>query len=185
MEPNDIIREAALSLLKEGIRSGFNFLTTSLTRRREDKSKDMVAEEQAEEVIEPTVGAEPTPADAAISWDKPATLFWLGNDLMWVQDQVYRGSLPPRVLQGVENAIGYCRDLGFGQDSLPIQNLELAKAHLKLLPDVILDGDTLAMVQQQYRSIEKLVKQVKFFVQGIAQSEEPGFVKRRAFLSQS
>ena len=183
MDANDIYREAIMALVKEGIKSGFNFLTTKLARRRGDSEQAEIVEEQSEEAVEPASLAQPVSEDARISWQRPATLFWLGNDLMWIQDQMYRGSSPRRVLQGVDNALAYCRDLGFRQESFPIQNLELAKAHLELLPDIVLDGDTLTMVQQQYRSIEALVKQVKFFIQGIAESQETDFVKRRAVSS--
>jgi hypothetical protein len=183
MDPNDIYREAIMAMVKEGIKSGFNFLTTKLSRQRDKSPQSEIGEDETEDIVEPAPQTQPASENASISWHKPATLFWLGNDLMWIQDQMYRGSSPPRILHGVENALAYSRDMGFREESLPIQNLELAKSHLQLLPESIRDEDTLRMVQQQYRSILALVKQVKFFIQGAAESQEPDFVKRRSFRS--
>jgi len=185
MDPNDILREAVIALLKEGIKSGFNFLTTKLGRGQGSPAKTEVVEERPDVALDATLQPEAAPSDTEIHWQKPATLFWLGNDLMWIQDQMYRGSTPGRVLQGVENAIAYCRDLGFEDKSFPIQNLGMAKGILQSLPEIILDGDTLALVQQHYRSVEKDVVQVKFFIQALAEGQEPDFVKKRAFPSRS
>jgi hypothetical protein len=185
MDPNDIVREAVIALVKEGIKSGFNFLTTKLSRGQGGSAKAETVEELADEDLDASYQPLATPTDTGIHWHKAATLFWLGNDLMWIQDQMYRGSTPARVLQGVENAIAYCRDLGFEDKSFPIQNLGMSKEILQSLPEILVDGDTLARVQHHYASVEKDVVQTKFFIQALAEGQEPGFVKRRAFPSRS
>ena len=115
-----------------------------------------------------------------IDWTKAASLFWLGNDLMWIQDQMYRGSVPSRVLQGIEHAITYTRRLGFSDNSLPIQNLGLAKTILEALPDRIETEQAIQVIQQHYVTVEQYIKQIKFFIQAKAEGQEPDFEKLRA-----
>ncbi|MFC2054759.1 hypothetical protein ACFLV7_10790 [Chloroflexota bacterium] len=79
-----------------------------------DKAKEIVEEEARK----PREGSSP-------QWQKVATLFWLGNDLMWVSDMIYRGAPPERVLQGVNHAKQYLTELGFAVGSFPLQQLTL------------------------------------------------------------
>src|SRR5687767_13815491 len=80
---------------------------------REDSTLKAEAKAKVKEVIKQTA-----PEDqASIKWDRVATLFWLGNDLMWIQDMTYRYAWPDRVLEGVENALRYIEDLGFAANS--------------------------------------------------------------------
>ena len=51
-------------------------------------------------------------AEEKITWDKPATLFWLGNDLMWTQDMIYREAPAGKILEGLKNSLAYVRRLG-------------------------------------------------------------------------
>jgi hypothetical protein len=47
-----------------------------------------------------------------IEWDKPATLFWLANDLMWLQDILLRGGPRDKFIEGLRNTREYAIRLG-------------------------------------------------------------------------
>ena len=74
----------------------------------EDEAIRVEAKAKVEQIILET-GTEKTP----IKWEKVATLFWLGNDLMWIKDMIFRNAPPERILEGVENVLQYLQDLGF------------------------------------------------------------------------
>ena len=117
----------------------------------------------------------------APKWQKVATLFWLGNDLMWIADMIYRGAPPERVLQGIDHSKQYFNDLGFAGDSFPIQQLNLATDILESLKS--LTGLTAAerrSLKQHYTTVAQQVQSVKWYVSALAEGEEPGFKKLRA-----
>lgn len=181
MDPNEIYRQALIVVIKEGVELGFNFLTTKLKRKTDDEPE---AEFQAADEISPPDQSSLESAVSAetpqVDWEKPATLFWLGNDLMWIQDQMYRGSSPTRVLEGVEHVKEYARRLGFDDSSLPLQNLSIATSILESLPSRAETEEMLRLIQQHYGTVEQFVRQVKFYIQAKAESREPGFIKLRA-----
>ena len=114
-------------------------------------------------------------------WQKVATLFWLGNDLMWIADMIYRGASPERVLQGVDHSKQYLNDLGFARDSFPIQQLNQATEILESL--TALTGSTAAerrLLKQHYTTVAQQIQSVKWYISALAEKEEPGFKKLRA-----
>jgi len=76
---------------------------------------------------------------------------------MWIQDMMYRGALPERVLQGVRHALRHVQDLGFASASAPVQNLTFCTDILESLVGV--QGTALkevALLQQHYASVKHL-----------------------------
>jgi hypothetical protein len=142
---------------------------------QEDSDIKAEAKAKVEKVIKQTA-LEQQPS---IKWDKVATLFWLGNDLMWIEDMTYRYARPERVLQGVDNVLRYFEDLGFVANSFPVQELTLAKQALQNLPD--LSRETYRQVlQEHYRGIRQHIETVKFYTHSLANIQQPGFEKLRA-----
>jgi len=175
--------QVAVAFAKEG----FNFLFAKLKSKEGEKETsnlpdpEQVAhkvEEEAEVKAEKALESETSVGE--LDWTKTATLFWLGNDLMWIKDQMFRGSSPARVLQGVEHAAKYAESLGFDSGSLPMTNLNMAKTILESLPP---SGDVhtqIPIIQQHYRTIAGYIDQTKFYISAKAEGNEPGFVKLRA-----
>jgi len=181
MDPNEIYRQALIAVIREGVEYGFNFLTTKLKRKNDNEPDlDSNASDEITPPDQSSLESAVTSEKPQVDWEKPATLFWLGNDLMWIQDQMYRGSSPTRVLEGVENAIQYARRLGFDDSSFPIQNLSIATSILESLPGRAHNEEMLRLIQQHYGTVEHYVRQVKFYIQAKAESREPDFIKLRA-----
>jgi len=115
-----------------------------------------------------------------IDWSKVATLFWLGNDLMWTLDMIYRGAAPGRVLQGISHVGQYLNDIGFTNEKFPHKELELAKTILESLDGLDTSSTRNAeILKQHYRTVAKEVESIKWFVSRIAETEEPDFKKLR------
>ncbi len=133
------------------------------------------AKESASDAIEQTT----SPYRDLIKWNKVATLFWLGNDLMWIEDMTYRMANPDRVLQGVENALVYVKNFGFTDNSLPMQELTNAKLTLHQLNGISPETHN-EFLQGHYRGIRKHIETVKFYIARLAEVQEPDFKKLRA-----
>jgi hypothetical protein len=118
-----------------------------------------------------------------IKWNKVATLFWLGNDLMWIQDMVYREAPFQRVLQGVDNAIVYANDLGFSEKSYLIERLTFLKENIQgsiALP--LTHEDYEEQIQTSYAVIGQITESMKWFINSLAIEKQPDFEKKRALL---
>ena len=139
---------------------------------QEDKDIKAEAKAKAEKIIKQTASAQQPP----VMWNKVATLFWLGNDLMWIEDMTYRYARPARVLEGVENALRYIEDLGFAANSFPIQELTLAKITLQSLGDLSRENYK-QVLQGHYLGIRQHVETVKFYIHSLANIQQPGFNK--------
>ena len=135
--------------------------------------------ELAKEIAEKEAPA--TPSTPAIHWDKVGTLFWLGNDLMWITDMVYRGASPDLVMQGARNVKQYLADLGFLDDSFPLQQLSLATVILKSLSGIEGKTDTERLaLKQHYKTVAKQIQIIKWYMNALAEKEQLGFEKLRA-----
>ena len=122
--------------------------------------------------------AEPLIVKSEINWDKVGTIFWLGNDLMWIQDMMYRGALPERVLQGVSKAMRYSKDLGFGEKSFPVQHLTLSKDLLEPFVGMTdIDEDKFRRIQQQYGMVEPYIERIKLYIYARVKEKQSGFKK--------
>lgn len=118
---------------------------------------------------------------STIKWDKVATLFWLGNDLMWIQDMTYRDAPPDRVLQGINHALQYVEDLGFDKHSYPFQELTLAKIIIEQLVGISPSTEEKrSFLQGHYRGVQQYVQSVKWYIQALATNQQPDFKKLRA-----
>jgi cation transport regulator ChaB len=176
-----IITQAGLVVFKEGV----NFIFSQYKDRREAEKEQKKEEEKAQNLAHLALEAEKVPnADGKLTeihWNKVATLFWLSNDLMWIQDMMFRGALPERVLQGVNHAQQYCSDLGFDDKSFPIMQLQICKSILGSLEGIQkLTPELSVLLQQHYSSVNRYITSIKWYLNALLGGQEPGFEKLRA-----
>lgn len=111
------------------------------------------------------------------SIDKPATLFWLANDLMWLQDMLYRDAPCWSIIKGLENLQKYTTALGF-KDSYA--DIELSR----LITDTqtTLDSGISSWSPEYKMSLVRRIQSIKWFLADSIQNEyEKGFKKYRVF----
>ncbi|SRR5258706_8356141 len=119
--------------------------------------------------------------DGKVQWNKVATLFWLGNDLMWIKDMTYRDASPERVLQGVNHALQYVEELGFDKHSLPIEQLTLSKLTLEHLVGIAPSTEEKkSFLQGHYGGVRQHIDQVKWYINALATNQQPDFKKLTA-----
>jgi hypothetical protein len=140
---------------------------------------DQHSEEQAKAKAKEAVKEISTSQQTAIKWDKVATLFWLGNDLMWIQDQLYRSSSPERISEGIDNTALYMHDLEFAHNSLPIKELDIAKQILRGVIGHLPSDNRPLFLEGHYRSVEQYVQTVKWYIDALATNQQPDFEKLR------
>jgi hypothetical protein len=133
---------------------------------------------------QPPVDLEKLAADAKLhapppaATDKPATLFWLANDLMWLQDMLLRGAPAKPVLAAIKNLRTYVKRLGL---SGSLADNELARI-AKIGEAAIKEGPV--EWSPEFRlQIARQVESVKWFIAARAQENESGFKKLRVFPS--
>jgi len=181
MDWAQIVTQAGLVFLKEGLNFVFSsFKDKKAAQQAQDQQEVKAKEDAAQSVAQEHPKVVPPPAPG-LRLDKVATLLWLGNDLMWIQDMMYRGALPERVLQGVRHALRHVQDLGFASASAPVQNLTFCTDILESL--VGIQGTALkevALLQQHDASVEHYVTMVKWFLDAVTKANEPGFQKQSA-----
>lgn len=143
------------------------------------ENKELVAESEsaAQEVaekVERRVEIEDEVPPSPFAWDKAASLFWLGNDMMWVQDMMYRNAPPQRVLQGLQHVKEYSERLGIWR----IIANPLAPA-ISIIDALVgrTDPENYLIF---YRDVAKNVNTAKFIVSALVEKQEPGFKKLRA-----
>jgi hypothetical protein len=100
MDWEQLIAQAGLVFLKEGVSFLFSNVKDKKGVKKGEKSPDNSRSSADLKAIE----TESKTLSSKLHWEKVGTLFWLGNDLMWIQDMMYRMALPNRVLQGVNHA---------------------------------------------------------------------------------
>jgi hypothetical protein len=133
-----------------------------------------LAKTTAAEQIE---SATPFPINTA-NWSKVATLFWLSNDLMWIQDMTYRFAPPERVLQGINHVLQYVDELCFPSDKSPQRDLLVAKTILESLVGLMPSTDEKkSLLEGHYRSVRQYVETVKWYIAALAEAQQPGFKK--------
>ena len=103
MNWEQLLAQAGLVLLKEGLNFVFsrfkNKAEAEDAQVREEGEAQVIASKAFEGASEQQMESQPS----KMHWSKVATLYWLGNDIMWIQDMMYRGAVPARVLQGVDH----------------------------------------------------------------------------------
>jgi hypothetical protein len=108
--------------------------------------------------------------------DKPATLFWIANDIMWIQDMLFRGAPASAILSGIKNVRTYLKTLNLGGS---LADAELARLH-KTGQAAQLPGQ--AEWSPDLRShLAQQIESVKWFLAARAQEAESGFKKLRVF----
>jgi hypothetical protein len=135
-----------------------------------EKAAQTVTEKVEKELAAEKDSAPTTP----FHWDKAASLYWLGNDMMWVQDMMYRNAPPERVYQGMEHVKEYAERVGLW---------DLIKDHFE--PTMTVIGMLKGRTDPEnylvfYRDAAKVVNTTKFIVSVFAEKQESDFVKLRA-----
>ena len=169
-----ILTQAGIEVLKGGI----NFVNDRLKTNKEADEAQEISEKEAKTIVSTQT---PQSNQISINWNNVGTLFWLGNDLMWIQDMMYRGAMPERVLQGIENVRIYFNELGFDNNSFPLQQLNLAQCLIEPLKGVTnITPDWLSHIQRRYKGIEKYITTLKWYMNAFVEEQQPGFNKLRA-----
>ncbi len=182
MNWDQILTQAGLLFLKEGL--NFVFSAFKDNKKAEDAQKVSEGEAQAlaQKVIEKETELTSALIQPNINWEKVGTLFWLGNDLMWIQDMMYRGAMPERVLQGVHIVKQYFEDMSFDKKSFPAQQLAISQTILESLQGISDPTlDNLRLIQQHYKSVNQYITTLKWYVNALVEQQQSGFKKRKAF----
>jgi len=110
--------------------------------------------------------------------DKPATLFWLANDLMWLQDVLYRDAPSWSVIEGLKNSQKYVKSLGL-KGSLADSELN----RLLRETQAIVDSGLSSWSPEFRLSLVRQIETIKWYLSAHAEDAEPGFKKHRVFPS--
>lgn len=158
---------------------------TQYLQNQSDKFQEQEDSTKAQEEVANIIQGMPPTTYSNLNWSKIATLFWFGNDLMWIQDMTYRDAPPELVIQGVNIALQYAYDLGFPNNSLPIQNLLIVKTIIQLLIGIVPSSEEeMWILKRHYRTVQQYVETVKWFVSAQAKMQQPDFEKLRAVYNQ-
>jgi hypothetical protein len=150
-------------------------------RKAEEIAKKQIESEKKAQVVELDTlevksEVEDTKAITGMDWDKVGTLFWLGNDLMWIQDMILRDAPPKRLLQGLRHARQYSRDIDLGEKSFPCQELDLLISQVESIEGL----RDYSMYRNLYNHILSRIEAIKWYFTAKAQEKQPGFEKLRA-----
>jgi len=108
-------------------------------------------------------------------WDKPATIFWLANDLMWIQDMLFRGAPPSRIVPGLKHARDYVTALNL-TDSFAVQELTRVIEYFEGGPH----NRPMPLVDDAVPQLANRLELVKRDVASRLEEAKPGFTKFRA-----
>lgn len=109
------------------------------------------------------------PEQGAIDWTKSGDLFWIGNDLMWIKDMLYRGAPKNYSIAGMKKALAYLERLGFADT--------YAHGKLKRLVEIAEARSPAGWTPPWRSQIAKEIEPIKQFVASRAESNQPGFTK--------
>jgi hypothetical protein len=111
-----------------------------------------------------------------IPLDKPATLFWCANDLMWIQDMLYRDAPGWSIARSLENLGVYVNNLGY-QKPLFENKIGL------LIQDVnrAIEPGSIFWTRDYRLDLVRKIEEVKMFLAERVQEGEPNFTKLRVF----
>ena len=163
---------AAKEVIKEVVKGGYNFIQSIFQNKKEESP---VIDDA---LLNPETDIEDV---NLIDWGKIKTIYWLGNDLMWINDMIYRGASPERVLQGINHTQHYVERLGFNEKSYPILMLNYSRDALSAVIGFSEKGDMEnRKIQEIYSMVAHYIEQIKFFLDASMNDFEPDFVKMRA-----
>jgi len=150
-------------------------------RKAEEIAKKQIESEKKAQVVELDTlelrsEVDNTKVRTGMDWEKVGTLFWLGNDLMWIQDMILRDASPKRLLQGLRHARQYSGDIDFGDKSFPCQELDLLISQVESIEGL----RDYSMYRNLYDHILSRIEAIKWYFTAKAQEKQPGFEKLRA-----
>ncbi len=111
-----------------------------------------------------------------VEWDKPATLFWLANDLMWLQDILLRGGPRDKFIEGLRNTRNYAVNLGLS-DTFATEELTRIIEYFE--PER--GGLPTPLFLDQVPQLVNQIELVKRDVASRVEQSQPGFTKFRVF----
>lgn len=109
--------------------------------------------------------------------EKPATLFWLANDLMWLQDMLYRNGPRESIIEGLRNVIVYSEELGFST-SFVIDELQNIVDEIELDPKY----PPIPLLVPHRNVLATRIEKVKWSVASRIEVDQPSFEKLRVFI---
>ena len=116
-----------------------------------------------------------------ITWDKVRTLFWFGNDLMFLERMIYTNASPQEIIHHINNLIIYAQNLGFESNSVPIDNLKNIKIGTGLLGGLFYDktrsNEQITNLKHHYKGINHYIQNVKWYIDALAKPKQPDFKK--------
>jgi len=167
-----IVAAAAKELVKEAVKEGHNFIRTKIMQQKGNSTASSVDLPNHETNFEDI---------NQIDWTKIRTIYWLGNDLMWINDMIYRGASPERVKQGIDHVEYYIQRLGFHEKSFPMTMLSWSRDALSSVLGLPGAGDKeTQVIKNAYSLISHYIEQIKFFLDAAMGDVEPDFIKMRS-----
>jgi len=112
-----------------------------------------------------------------VKWNKPASLFWLANNLMWIQDVLLRGGPWDKFIAGLKNVRKYARNLGLAGT---FTEEELTRMIYFYEPEV---GVPAPLILTQVPQLVNQIELVKRDIASRVEQDQPGFKKFRIFSS--
>ena len=107
----------------------------------------------------------------------PATIFWLANDLMWIQDMLYRNASAKTIYEGINSALIYLENLDL-TNSMVFRELNQIQEYLELLPS---DNLNFELTKNERNNFASKIEKVKWAIGSVIGEEEPNFIKNRVF----
>ena len=163
---------------RKGMLSDEYYLTYQrMLLNKQNQEQEEINQKVKDDVAEDGLNQELHSISDKIHWENVGDLFWLGNDLMWIQDMMNRRALPERVLEGIEKVRDYSISLGFNDSEL--SQLTLAQTILKSLEGFHEINPTIQnIIEQKYKDVNKYITHYKFFINALVEQNQPGFKKR-------
>ena len=56
-----------------------------------------------------------SPIQGSVNWENTGNIFWLGHDLMWTLDALFRGDSKANLIRGLENTRHHIRAMGLSE----------------------------------------------------------------------
>jgi hypothetical protein len=119
-----------------------------------------------------------------IDTHRPATIYWLGNDLMNIETHALLFKSPMTTRDLLESALEYIHSLGFADDEVPVTKLNELLQRVEGAIEGLFDADEVVLdrVTSLYTDLLAVVEEVKWYVHSVLELHEDGFEKERVFL---
>jgi hypothetical protein len=185
IDPNSWLGQIIIQVGVQSAYEGGKYLFAYMKNSKGAKTTEAELNNEAKQIAESIPHNEYISLSAKVDWTRVASLFWLGNDLMWIQNMMIRGASPKRVHEGIKGTMRYVRELGLSDETPAVKHLSECETILVSMFEI--SGTTeeeINHILQQYRAVYLKVQTVKWFIHGIASDKHSGFKKHRAGYSE-